>query len=205
MRFFRIHRAISSTAEERIHSPSTDHERVDLRSSSPSTTNTPPGPVQPNDVEKQEIEAEIVPDRVSAFKGLGWLDRFLAVWIILAMAIGILIGNFVPNVEETLEKGKFVDVSVPVAVGLLIMMYPVLCKGRFNVIDLCRTELTLLQSSTKPYISLSNRGNSGSKWPSASLPTGSSRLFLCLAYPGPSCQTVKVSAKVSFWSDLLDV
>jgi hypothetical protein len=45
--------------------------------------------VIPNDVEKQEIEKTIAPDKVSAFKGLGWLDRFLAVWILLAMAIGL--------------------------------------------------------------------------------------------------------------------
>ena len=45
--------------------------------------------VHPDDAEKQEIERDIMPDKVSAFKGLGWLDRFLAVWILLAMAIGM--------------------------------------------------------------------------------------------------------------------
>jgi hypothetical protein len=51
---------------------------------------------------------------VSAFKQLGLLDRFLAVWIFLAMAVGIILGNFVPNTSETLQRGKFVDVSVPI-------------------------------------------------------------------------------------------
>lgn len=51
---------------------------------------------------------------VSAFQQLGILDRFLAVWIFLAMAIGIILGNFVPNTKEALEKGKFVGVSVPI-------------------------------------------------------------------------------------------
>lgn len=52
--------------------------------------------------------------KVSAFRGLGWLDRFLAVWILLAMAIGIILGNFVPNTGPALQKGKFVGVSIPI-------------------------------------------------------------------------------------------
>jgi hypothetical protein len=51
---------------------------------------------------------------VSAFQKLGILDRFLALWIFLAMAIGIILGNFVPNTSKALEKGKFVEVSVPI-------------------------------------------------------------------------------------------
>lgn len=87
----------------------------------------------------------------SAFKALGLLDRFLAVWILLAMIIGVLLGNFVPETGPALDKGKFVGVSVPIgenmflycfylfqtnigfaAVGLLVMMYPILCKVRYE-------------------------------------------------------------------------
>ncbi len=86
-----------------------------VHSSPPHQENTPPGdPTTARDAEKQEIEEAIVPDKVSAFKGLGWLDRFLAVWILLAMVIGIILGNFVPNTGPALQKGKFVGVSVPI-------------------------------------------------------------------------------------------
>ncbi|KFY90096.1 hypothetical protein V498_06180 [Pseudogymnoascus sp. VKM F-4517 (FW-2822)] len=68
----------------------------------------------------------------SAFKSLGLLDRFLAVWIFLAMLIGILLGNFVEDVGPALQKGKFVGVSVPIAIGLLVMMYPILCKVQYE-------------------------------------------------------------------------
>lgn len=51
---------------------------------------------------------------LSAFKSLGFLDRFLAVWIFLAMVIGILLGNFVPQTGPSLQRGKFVGVSVPI-------------------------------------------------------------------------------------------
>ncbi|KAI4133815.1 MAG: hypothetical protein LQ347_002052 [Umbilicaria vellea] len=86
------------------------------------------------DAEKQETEEAITPDKVSAFKGLGWLDRFLALWILLAMAIGIILGNFVPNTGPALQKGKFVGVSVPIAIGLLVMMYPILCKVKYETL-----------------------------------------------------------------------
>jgi hypothetical protein len=56
-------------------------------------------------------------EKESAFKSLGWLDRFLALWIFLAMAIGIILGNFVPNTGPALQKGKFVGVSVPIGMS----------------------------------------------------------------------------------------
>ncbi|KAJ5100163.1 hypothetical protein N7532_007164 [Penicillium argentinense] len=85
------------------------------------------------DVEKQRTnEPEESTAKQSAFKGLGWLDRFLAVWIFLAMAIGIILGNFVENTGPALQKGKFVGVSIPIAIGLLVMMYPILCKVRYE-------------------------------------------------------------------------
>ncbi|KAI9716727.1 MAG: hypothetical protein M1835_004164, partial [Candelina submexicana] len=71
-------------------------------------------PENAQDPEKQGIEEAITPDNVSVFKGLGWLDRFLALWILLAMAIGIILGNFVPKTGPALQKGKFVGVSVPI-------------------------------------------------------------------------------------------
>ena len=91
---------------------------------------------QPNsDIEKQQPSGgdEVVnTSKISAFKSLGWLDRFLALWIFFAMVIGIILGNFVPNTGPALQKGKFVGVSVPIAIGLLVMMYPILCKVKFE-------------------------------------------------------------------------
>ncbi|KAK3372490.1 sodium bile acid symporter family-domain-containing protein [Podospora didyma] len=78
---------------------------------------------------KQQHEGQ---DRLSAFKSLGFLDRFLAVWIFLAMLVGVLLGNFVKDVGPTLQKGTFVGVSLPIAIGLLVMMYPILCKIQYE-------------------------------------------------------------------------
>ena len=65
------------------------------------------------DPEKQDPEVREQTHQ-SAFKSLGVLDQFLAVWILLAMVIGILLGNFVPSTGPALQRGKFVGVSVPI-------------------------------------------------------------------------------------------
>nr|WP_305775685.1 ACR3 family arsenite efflux transporter [Pseudarthrobacter sp. NIBRBAC000502770] len=63
---------------------------------------------------------------------LSTLDRFLPVWIIAAMALGLLLGTFVPGLNTVLEAVTIGQVSLPIAVGLLVMMYPVLAKVRYD-------------------------------------------------------------------------
>lgn len=64
------------------------------------------------DLEQQDVDPHA--KKTSVFKSLGILDQFLALWIFLAMAIGIILGNFVPNTGPALQKGKFVGVSIPI-------------------------------------------------------------------------------------------
>ena len=77
----------------------------------------------PNDIEKQTGPSDSPQKKDSAFKHLGLLDRFLAVWIFLAMAIGIILGNFVPSTGPALQRGKFVGVAVPVGKGSTICLH----------------------------------------------------------------------------------
>jgi len=77
-------------------------------------SSSPPHSSPELDLETQVSRQPSNASKVPAFKGLGWLDRFLALWIFLSMAIGILLGNFVPNTGPALQKGKFVGVSVPI-------------------------------------------------------------------------------------------
>ncbi len=63
---------------------------------------------------------------------LSTLDRFLPLWIIAAMAAGLLLGRFVPGLDTALDAVKIGSVSLPIAIGLLVMMYPVLAKVRYN-------------------------------------------------------------------------
>ncbi len=73
------------------------------------------------------------PHRETAVVGrLSTLDRFLPAWIIAAMLLGLALGRFVPGLNTALEAVKIGDVSLPIAVGLLVMMYPVLAKVRYD-------------------------------------------------------------------------
>ena len=63
---------------------------------------------------------------------LSALDRFLPVWIGAAMAVGILLGRFIPDLNDWLDTAKIGSVSLPIAIGLLAMMYPVLAKVRYS-------------------------------------------------------------------------
>ncbi len=65
---------------------------------------------------------------------LSTLDRFLPVWIFAAMAIGLLLGRLYPDVGAALDRVQLAGVSVPIAIGLLWMMYPVLAKVRYETI-----------------------------------------------------------------------
>src|SRR5699024_2826818 len=65
-------------------------------------------------------------------KEMSFLDRYLAVWILAAMAIGLLLGRFIPGLDRALDSVQIAGISVPIAVGLLVMMYPVLAKVRYD-------------------------------------------------------------------------
>jgi len=99
---------------------------------------------QPHDLEagssqREGNKATGEADEVPPLRGLSLLDRFLVVWILLAMAIGIILGNTVPSTGPALQRGEFVGVSIPIAVGLLVMMYPILCKVRYETLPLLLT------------------------------------------------------------------
>lgn len=63
---------------------------------------------------------------------MSFLDRWLAVWILLAMGLGLALGRFVPGLNQALNSMTVGGISIPIALGLLVMMYPVLAKVRYD-------------------------------------------------------------------------
>lgn len=78
---------------------------------------------------------------------LSALDRFLPVWIGLAMAAGLLLGTVFPDLNDWLDTVQIGSVSLPIALGLLAMMYPVLAKVRYSQIGEVAADRKLLVNS----------------------------------------------------------
>jgi ACR3 family arsenite transporter len=78
---------------------------------------------------------------------LSFLDRFLAVWILIAMGAGLGLGRLVPGLGDALAKVTVTGVSLPIGLGLLVMMYPVLAKVRYDRLDTVTRDRRLLSPS----------------------------------------------------------
>lgn len=109
----------------------------------------PPGTDLADHLERRKSMASptALSENTEVMRGLSRLDRFLPVWIALAMALGLLLGRTVPGLDDALDTVKIGQVSLPIALGLLLMMYPVLAKVRYDRLDTVTGDRRLLISS----------------------------------------------------------
>ena len=76
--------------------------------------------------------AQLDADEAAVIGRLSTLDRFLPIWIGIAMALGLLLGRLLPGMQGALDSVKIDQTSLPIAIGLMAMMYPVLARVKYE-------------------------------------------------------------------------
>lgn len=73
-------------------------------------------------------------EKTESQQGLGIFEKYLTLWVIICMALGILIGKFLPTVPDTLSQFEYYNVSIPTAILIWLMIFPMMLKIDFGSI-----------------------------------------------------------------------
>jgi ACR3 family arsenite transporter len=93
------------------------------------------------------MSATAAPHETDVLHRLSTLDRFLPVWIGVAMVVGLVLGRTVDGLDDALSTVEIGSVSLPIAIGLLVMMYPVLAKVRYDELGQVTADKRMLVAS----------------------------------------------------------
>jgi arsenite transporter len=122
-------------------------------------------------------------------KGLGVFERFLSVWVALCIVAGVAIGQFLPLVPETLQRFTYAEVSIPIAILIWLMIFPMMLQIDFGSVLGVRRQpkgltITLVVNwLIKPFSMLFFAGSSF-RWCSR---RSSPRSWHCSTSPARSC------------------
>lgn len=67
-------------------------------------------------------------------QGIGFFEKYLTVWVLLCMAAGVLIGKFLPSIPTFLGRFEYAQVSIPIAILIWLMIFPMMLKVDFKSI-----------------------------------------------------------------------
>ena len=80
-------------------------------------------------------------------KKLNYLDKNLTLWIFIAMAVGVALGYFIPAIPESINSYSSGSTNIPIAVGLILMMYPPLAKVKYRLLPKVFKDVKILSIS----------------------------------------------------------
>jgi ACR3 family arsenite transporter len=72
----------------------------------------------------------------STITGIGFFEKYLTVWVILCMVAGVFIGRFLPIIPETLGRFEYARVSIPIAILIWLMIYPMMLRVDFHSVKM---------------------------------------------------------------------
>ena len=84
---------------------------------------------------------------MSNTKKLSFLNQYLTLWIFIAMALGVAIGYFVPNTANVVDSLSHGSTNIPIAIGLILMMYPPLAKVNYSLLPVVFKNVKVLSLS----------------------------------------------------------
>ena len=64
--------------------------------------------------------------------GIGFFERYLTIWVTLCMVVGVLVGKFIPAIPVFLGRFEYANVSIPIAILIWLMIYPMMLKVDFQ-------------------------------------------------------------------------
>ena len=73
-------------------------------------------------------------DKSESFSGINFFEKYLTVWVVVCMIIGILIGQYASFIPDFLSKLEYANVSIPIAMLIWLMIYPMMMKVDFTSI-----------------------------------------------------------------------
>ncbi len=85
-------------------------------------------------------------------QGIGFFEKYLTIWVLLCMSAGVLIGKYLPGIPAFLGQFEYVQVSIPIAILIWLMIYPMMMKVDFTSIMIIAAAVGIILTLVNDFI-----------------------------------------------------